>query len=333
MTIIRPNSPDCDRALHRQINTIIMAFINAYPQRGHASWMDDWIQAMCQRRTTLVNPNVRRLFNWIQSIPESHHACAYPACGAVHIPCHIPASTLMGLSPWRKGPFQIGDNRIDSEWQSQLKWDRFSPMMTHFNHANVLDIGCGNGYYMLKMLEHTPRWVVGLDPSDLAFMQFCALQRMTNDPRLHYLPIGWSDAPAMHQLIDVTVCFGVLYHQRDPINLLRMIRQCTRKKGRLLLDTLIIDAPDDRVIFPKTRYATMPNVYFIPTISTLTAMLHRTGFQQVDILSITPTDSTEQRTTPWSPGPSLIDGLDPQTPSRTIEGYPAPCRVALSATC
>ena len=31
---------------------------------------------------------------------------------------------LMSLSPWRKGPFEVGDISIDSEWRSDLKWAR-----------------------------------------------------------------------------------------------------------------------------------------------------------------------------------------------------------------
>ena len=31
---------------------------------------------------------------------------------------------LLGLAPWRKGPFQFGSIYVDAEWQSDLKWDR-----------------------------------------------------------------------------------------------------------------------------------------------------------------------------------------------------------------
>jgi len=31
---------------------------------------------------------------------------------------------LLGLHPWRKGPFTLSGVLIDSEWQSQLKWAR-----------------------------------------------------------------------------------------------------------------------------------------------------------------------------------------------------------------
>jgi tRNA (mo5U34)-methyltransferase len=39
------------------------------------------------------------------------------------------------------------------------------------------------------------------------------------------------------------------------------------------------------------------------------------------------TTPEEQRATPWSTGHSLKESLDPNDPSRTVEGHPAPRRV------
>jgi tRNA (mo5U34)-methyltransferase len=40
----------------------------------------------------------------------------------------------------------------------------------------------------------------------------------------------------------------------------------------------------------------------------------------------------EQRRTTWMPFESLAHALDRNDPSRTVEGYPAPRRVAIIAT-
>ena len=67
------------------------------------------------------------------------------------------------LMPWRKGPFEIGSTFIDTEWQSNIKYNLLRP---HFDLKNkrVADIGCNNGYYMFKMLENEPKSIVGFDP-------------------------------------------------------------------------------------------------------------------------------------------------------------------------
>lgn len=58
---------------------------------------------------------------------------------------------LLGLSPWRKGPFELGDIAIDTEWRSDLKWNRIKDAIASLDGRNVLDVGCGNGYYALQM--------------------------------------------------------------------------------------------------------------------------------------------------------------------------------------
>ena len=73
----------------------------------------------------------------------------------------------------------------------------------------------------------------------------------------------------------------------------------------------------------------MPNVYFIPTINALKNMLSRGGFKHIEILSIDDTTSIEQRVTQWTFEKSLNEFLDPNDITKTIEGYPAPKRVAL----
>ncbi len=64
--------------------------------------------------------------------------------------------TAKKLIPWRKGPFKIFGLEIDSEWQSNLKYNLIRP---HFNLKDkvVADIGCNNGYYMFRYFrEYTP---------------------------------------------------------------------------------------------------------------------------------------------------------------------------------
>ncbi|MEQ9562391.1 MAG: DUF1698 domain-containing protein, partial [Woeseiaceae bacterium] len=58
---------------------------------------------------------------------------------------------LLSLVPWRKGPFDICGVVIDSEWQSNRKWDRVSKHIRPLRDRQVLDVGCGNGYYALRM--------------------------------------------------------------------------------------------------------------------------------------------------------------------------------------
>ena len=73
-------------------------------------------------------------------------------------------NAVRGLHPWRKGPFRLFGFEIDSEWRSNLKWDRIKPALGELRGRKILDVGCGNGYYMFRAAAHQPGLVLGLDP-------------------------------------------------------------------------------------------------------------------------------------------------------------------------
>ena len=60
---------------------------------------------------------------------------------------------LLALHPWRKGPFSLFGINIDTEWRSDWKWSRVAPHLSELRGRNVLDVGCGNGYYGWRLCE------------------------------------------------------------------------------------------------------------------------------------------------------------------------------------
>src|SRR5690606_27156100 len=60
-------------------------------------------------------------------------------------------AALMALSPWRKGPFELFGIHVDTEWRSDWKWARVAPHLD-LRGKRALAVGCGNGYYMWRML-------------------------------------------------------------------------------------------------------------------------------------------------------------------------------------
>ena len=71
---------------------------------------------------------------------------------------------IQGLMPWRKGPFNVFDIKIDSEWRSDYKWDRIVGSLSDMQHQTILDVGCGNGYHCLRMKAMGAKHVMGIDP-------------------------------------------------------------------------------------------------------------------------------------------------------------------------
>jgi tRNA (mo5U34)-methyltransferase len=241
------------------------------------------------------------------------------------------AVVLKGLHPWRKGPFDVFGTRIDCEWRSDLKWDRLRDRIKPLGNRKVLDIGSSNGYYLFRMAPAAPRLALGLEPYLTFYYQFCALQQYLHLPHVHCLPIRFGDFPVLADFFDTVFCMGILYHSRAPLDMLVRIRQYLAREGELVLETLVIEDKDDRVLCPYPRYAKMHNAYFLPSISCLTGWLRRAGFTDIRCVDVTRTTPAEQRKTDWMTFESLTDFLDPEDPTRTIEGYPAPVRAILLA--
>lgn len=235
------------------------------------------------------------------------------------------------LMPWRKGPYRIFGELIDTEWRSDFKWDRLIEHIQPLVGKLVLDVGCGNGYHCWRMYGAGAARVIGIDPTILFVQQFLANKHFLPDKPVDVLPLTLEQLPTNLQTFDSAFSMGVLYHRRSPIDHLLELRGCLRPGGELVLETLVVAGSEGYSLVPKNRYAGMKNVWFIPSIDTLTQWMKRCGFENIRCVDITATTVQEQRTTNWIKGESLIHSVDTQEPTKTEEGYPSPLRAILIA--
>ena len=244
-------------------------------------------------------------------------------------------TALRGLMPWRKGPFRFFDTFIDTEWRSDWKWDRVAPHIAPLNGRTVLDVGCGSGYHMWRMLGAGAARVIGIDPSRLFLLQFQAykkyLQSAQGQANADLLPLKMEDVPPRLKAFDTVFSMGVLYHRKSPIDHLQELKDALRPGGELVLETLVIDGPLGEVLMPEDRYAMMRNVWFIPTPETLLLWCRRVGLKNARVVDLNQTSLEEQRATEWMRFNSLKDFLDPDDVNKTAEGYPAPLRAVIVA--
>ena len=233
------------------------------------------------------------------------------------------------LKPWRKGPFNLAGLEIDSEWQSNLKYNLLRP---YFNLKDkvVADVGCNNGYYMFRMLEDKPKKLVGFDPGVNFKVQFDFVNHFIKSD-IEFELLGVEHLEVYEHKFDFIFMLGVLYHRSDPIGALKSLAKALNKDGEIIVDSFMIDGEDEICLTPYERYAKIPNIYFIPTVNCFKNWLNRAGFTDIELLEITTTDDKEQRVTPWTNEQSLNDFLDPNDPAKTVEGYPAPKRAYLKA--
>lgn len=288
-----------------------------------------------ERQKWLTWKNIAPLRASLDALPNI--ACSYTLDDCVTVLGEISKAQqteieqfAMDLRPWRKGPFQLFDIFIDSEWNSSIKYNLLKPYF-NLTDKKVADIGCNNGYYMFKMLEEKPKKLVGFDPSPLYKTQFDFINHFIQNEIVYEL-LGVEHLPEYGEKFDVIFCLGVLYHRSDPVAMLKALKKGLEKDGVLFLDTFMIDGGEEMALSPKSSYSKIPNIYFVPTIPCLKNWLARAGFKTIEVLEIKVTDKNEQRKTDWILGESLNDFLDPENPNLTVEGYPAPKRVYIKAT-
>jgi len=233
------------------------------------------------------------------------------------------------LIPWRKGPFDMFATYIDSEWQSQMKWNRIKNTLPELKYKKVLDVGCGNGYYLFRMHQESPDLLVGIDPGLLQLMQFWSIEKYYKSQAC-VLPLSMENMPEKLNYFDVVFSMGVLYHRKSPIHHLKELADALQPKGHLVLETLVVDGDEKTCLMPSGRYAQMRNVWFLPSVAMLILMLERSGFHSVSCIDVTTTTTEEQRSTEWMKFHSLQQFLNAEQ-SQTIEGYDLPKRATLLA--
>ena len=238
---------------------------------------------------------------------------------------------LKQLMPWRKGPYHLFGIHIDCEWRSDFKWDRVLPHLAPLQGRTILDVGCGSGYHMWRMVGEGAKMVVGIDPTELFLCQFEAVRKLlNNDRRANLIPLGIEQMQPL-AAFDTVFSMGVLYHRKSPLDHLSQLKNQLVKGGELVLETLVVDGDVNTVLVPADRYAKMKNVYFIPSVAALINWLEKVGFTNVRCVDVATTTLEEQRKTDWLENESLIDFLDPNDHCKTIEGYQAPKRAVILA--
>ena len=239
--------------------------------------------------------------------------------------------SLSALHPWRKGPFELFGTALDTEWRSDLKWERLIPHIQPLRSRHILDVGCGNGYYALRMLGAGAASVTGIDPTLRFIAQFGVFRRFYREMNAFVLPLRSEDLPTGLNAFDTVFSMGVIYHRRSPFDHLAELYDALRPGGEVVLETLIVPESFANVLIPEDRYAKMRNVWFIPSAQLLLRWLQRAGFKDGRIVDVSSTKTSEQRRTEWMQFESLSDFLDPDDQNLTVEGYPAPMRAVAVA--
>lgn len=240
------------------------------------------------------------------------------------------SDTLMAFHPWRKGPFCPYGIHLDTEWRSDWKWARIENRI-ELKGKTILDVGSGNGYYGWRMLGAGAKRVIGIDPTIGYLMQYTAMRHFIGEQPMHVLPAKLEELPEGNGSFDTVFSMGVIYHRKNHMEHLQQLKQHLKPGGELVLEGLVIEGGLGDLLHPQGRYAKMKNVHTLPSPATMAQWLQQAGYHDIEIVDVSPTTTAEQRRTEWMHFESLADYLDPNDPSKTVEGHPAPLRAVLRA--
>jgi tRNA (mo5U34)-methyltransferase len=235
-------------------------------------------------------------------------------------------TVLEEFKPWKKGPFDLFGVNIDSEWRSDIKWDRVRSRIGSLSGKRIADIGCNNGYFMFRMAADNPELVIGFEPFIKNLMEYEIMQSFAKVPHLYFELLGVEQMNLYPEFFDSVFCMGILYHQTDPIKTLRKIYRSLKPSGEVIIDCQGIPGDESVALLPSGRYAHARGIWYLPTLPCLINWLRRTQFRDIECFFNEPLSCEEQRATEWAPVKSLRDFLDPVDITKTIEGYPAPRR-------
>jgi len=300
---------------------------------------DPWLKTVCrlaqQKLSDHAHGDLPRWRRALESLPVGSPRAnlngSAPSLGPVARNPQALQEALMELHPWRKGPLSLGGIRIETEWRSDWKWDRVSPHID-LSRQRILDIGCGNGYFGLRMLEAGASLVVGIDPTLLFVMQWLACRHFSGVIPNYVLPLGIEDLPESPAEFDMVFTMGVLYHRKNPVHHLERIKSLLQAGGTMVLETLVLPAGSEQgLLIPQDRYARMRNVWAVPGTGRLEGWVGEAGFVDYRLVNQTKTGVGEQRSTDWMHFESLEKALDPLDAGKTVEGHPAPERAVVIA--
>ncbi len=239
--------------------------------------------------------------------------------------------SLETFIPWRKGPFSVFGIEIDSEWRSNLKWNRISCLLDSPKDKLICDVGSGNGYYMYRMAHLQPELVLGLDPVHKFKLNFELLQTFASEDRLKFELMGYAELIHFKEMFDIILCMGILYHHKDPIGILQLCYNALKRGGQLIVESMGIPGEEPVSLSPPQRYSQMKNVWFIPTAACIESWLLKTNFKEINCSYNQTMQEEEQRRTKWSPVESFASFLNKDDPSKTKENFSRPNRMVFTA--
>jgi predicted RNA methylase len=194
---------------------------------------------------------------------------------------------ISDLSPWNHlYEFDGIKTRkdIDSPGCNIRKWKRLEDVFNKCSIKNksVIDVGCSDGYFSIKMKEFGAEKVLGIDPDEKRIKNANFAKDFFDLDRVEFLPVDIYDLFYDQVKYDVSVALGFLHRIPDIYKALETLCRIS--------DTVVLEYKtlrDERPVClwggGQVKHNKLNQLYFIPSISFVKGVMSDFGFQSIYI--------------------------------------------------
>jgi len=112
-----------------------------------------------------------------------------------------------------KGYLYTNTDQLSSRLANQ-RWQVALAELVNLKGKRILDLGCGDGTYTLKLLDQKPAFLMGVDASKMAVR--LASQKAAGNRKVRFKALDIYKAGSLGGKFDVVILRGVLHHLYDP---------------------------------------------------------------------------------------------------------------------
>lgn len=144
------------------------------------------------------------------------------------------------LAPWLQGPFLVGgDLVVGGAWRTDSRWEILGPEVpASLAGMRVLDVGSNAGYDPFSFNLRDPDHVLACEP--FAFIEQARFLESVYQTGIEFRKTGWQWLdPAKDGQFELVHCHGVLYHECDPMALLKRLYEMTAPGGLCLFGSMM----------------------------------------------------------------------------------------------
>jgi SAM-dependent methyltransferase len=195
------------------------------------------------------------------------------------------------LAPWLQGPFLVGGELVvGGAWRTDTRWETLGPEVPEsLAGMRVLDIGSNAGYDPFRFNLRDPDYLLACEP--FAFIEQARFLNSIYKADIELRQTGWQALSVdIEGSFDLVHCHGVLYHEVDPLGLLKKLFEMTRPGGLCLFGSMMHGEPTlaDLSRLVPLAYFGDETWWWCPGPVAMRQMLESVGFEVEKTFGISP---------------------------------------------